>query len=336
MSDNNTLLKVRDLHVEYKIYRGVRKVLTGINLNVKKGERVGVVGETGCGKTTTLRSIMRILPAAARVPQGTIEYNGANILDMEEEELLDFRRRGAAMVFQDPSAALNPVFTVGQLMGDAIRNSGVTKGGSSKSEVNERARAALAAVALPDPDRILENYPFQLSGGMRQRVCIAMALAVDKDLLLADEPGTSLDVTIQDQILRLINTLVADDERSLSVVLVSHSLGVIRECTDKTYVMYAGSIVEEAPTSELFANPCHPYTYALLDCVPKLSGMGIAHGIPGSMPDYLKPPTGCRFHPRCPRATAECREAIPTIRPVAPDHTVACFRYDSTVGDTSE
>jgi len=226
------------------------------------------------------------------------------------------------MIFQDPTAALNPVFTVGEQLEDAIR---YALGRRDHASVREVALSALQSVALPDPPRILESYPVQLSGGMRQRVCIALALACPKELLIADEPGTSLDVTIQDQILRLIHRLA--EERKMAVILISHSLGVIREWTERVYVMYAGTIVEEAKTGELFARPLHPYTGALMRCVPKLTGTGIAEGIPGRIPDYFDPPAGCRFHPRCPHCMDICRQRKPQLFPVDENHRVACFLF---------
>jgi peptide/nickel transport system ATP-binding protein len=326
MPKDETLLEVRDLRVCYRVYRGTLRVLNGVTLKVRKGERVGLIGETGCGKTTTLRTIMRILPREAAIVGGEVLFRGQDVLTMGQQQLSSFRRKGASMVFQDPTAALNPVFTVGQLMDEVIKHSGNEK--TSPVDRRQAAIDSLKRVALPDPERILGNYPFQLSGGMRQRVCIAMAVGVDRELVLADEPGTSLDVTIQDQILRLINNLV--NERGLSVVLVTHSLGVVRETTDRVYVMYAGNIVESAPVKELFARPCHPYTMALFDCVPKLSGERISQGIPGSMPSYLNPPEGCRFRPRCPGAMPQCAEVQPTPALVATDHEVSCFLYRSS------
>lgn len=235
------------------------------------------------------------------------------------------RPKGVSMVFQDPIAALNPVFTVGQQLSDVIKYSrGQTKQ-LSKQSVRDAAIEVLKLSALPDPERILTNYPFQLSGGMRQRVCIAMALSTAGDLLIADEPTTNLDVTIQDQVLRLIRNLV--EEQGMSLALVTHSLGVARQMTDRIYIMYAGTMVEVAPTEGLFDKPFHPYTKGLLGSVPKLTGEGIGLGIPGRIPDYLKPPAGCRFYPRCEEALPECKDNKPELYDVGGGHRVACFLY---------
>jgi len=195
----------------------------------------------------------------------------------------------------------------------------------SKGKIREQALVPLREVSLPDPERMLDSYPIQLSGGMRQRICIAMALVASRELLIADEPGTSLDVTIEDQILRLLRRLV--EEKNVSVILITHTLGVVRETTDRVYVMYAGNMVEVADTEELFANPLHPYTHGLMAAVPRLTGGGISDGIPGRIPDYLNPPPGCRFHPRCERAMDICREEKPAFYQVNTDHEVACFLY---------
>ena len=292
-----------------------------MNLSVSRGERVGVVGETGCGKTTTIKAIMRILADNARA-KGRIMFGDKDVMAMKPHELLDWRRHSVSMVFQDPTAALNPVFTVGDQLTEVIKCS-LGQEGRNSTKVRQMAERALADVSLPDPARIMASYPFQLSGGMRQRICIAMSVATSRQLLLADEPGTSLDVTIQDQILRLISDLVRN--KGLSVVLVTHSLGVVREMTDRVYVMYAGSMVESGTTDQIFANPTHPYTTALMECVPKLSGRGISQGIPGGMPDYLNPPKGCRFAPRCPEAVDICHQEKPVSRRIgAGDHWAAC------------
>ena len=319
------LLEIKDLRVHFDVYGGTLKVLDGVYFTVHSGEKVGLVGETGCGKTTTIKSILRILPMPpARIASGEIYFKGQDVLKMGEEALREVRSEGISMIFQDPTAALNPVFTVGQQLGAVVKYSMEGKK-LSKKEIREQAILPLKEVALPDPERMLDSYPIQLSGGMRQRVCIAMALAASRELLIADEPGTSLDVTIQDQILRLLHQLV--EEKNVSVILITHTLGMVRQTTDRVYVMYAGSMVESAATGELFARPLHPYTRGLMDAVPRLTGGGIADGIPGRIPDYLNPPPGCRFHPRCPEAMDICRQEKPSFYKLGSDHQVACFLY---------
>jgi peptide/nickel transport system ATP-binding protein len=320
------LLDIKDLYVNFDVFGGTLKVLDGVNFAVYSGEKVGLVGETGCGKTTTMKAVLRVLPMPpARIPEGEIYFKGRDILKMSGRELGEVRGEGISMVFQDPTAALNPVFTIGQQLGAAVRYSGVGDARASGKEIHQRAVAALKEVALPDAERLLKNYPFQLSGGMRQRVCIAMALAGSRELIIADEPGTSLDVSIQDQILRLLRNLVK--EMNTSIILITHTLGVVRELADRVYVMYAGNMVEVAPTEELFSEPLHPYTLGLMKAVPKLTGGGIAKGIPGRIPDYLDPPVGCRFHPRCDRAMDVCSQEKPRFYRVSEEHEVACFLY---------
>lgn len=319
------LLEIKDLYVGFKVYEGILKVLDGVNFTVREGEKVGLVGETGCGKTTMAKSVLRILPTPpARIFKGEIFFKGEDVLKMGSRQLQEMRAGKVSMIFQDPTAALNPVFTVGEQLMDVIKYSNF-KRGFSKREIRARAIQALQNVALPDPERILTNYPIQLSGGMRQRICIAMALISGSELLIADEPTTSLDVTIQDQILRLLGKLVA--ERETSTILITHSLGIVHEWTDRVYVMYAGSIVESASTEELFSNSQHPYTRGLMKAVPKLTGEGIAEGVPGRIPDYLDPPPGCRFHPRCPHAMAICKRERPPFFSTNSNHRVACFLY---------
>ena len=318
------MLSVEDLYVSFRMYEGMLRVVDGVSFFVHRGEKVGVVGEAGCGKTTTMKAIMRILAENATV-KGRIVFDGKEVMAMRPGELQEWRRHSVSMVFQDPTSALNPVFTVGDQMRAVIGCSLEGLADRGDATIQHIVESALADVSLPDPARILANYPFQLSGGMRQRICIAMSVATSRQLLLADEPGTSLDVTIQDQILRLIGDLVRD--KGLSVVLVTHSLGVVREMTDRVYIMYAGSMVESGPTSEIFRDPQHPYTMGLMSCVPKLSGQGISQGIPGGMPDYLNPPKGCRFAPRCPEVIDICHRERPANRQVGPgDHCTACHR----------
>jgi peptide/nickel transport system ATP-binding protein len=322
----DVLLHIKDLCVHFDVFGGTLKVLDGVNFVVYSGEKVGLVGETGCGKTTTMKAVLRVLPMPpARIPVGEIYFKGRDILKMTEGELGRVRGEGISMVFQDPTAALNPVFTVGQQVRAAVKYSQAREERLSGKEIQQRAVAALKEVALPDPERLLKNYPFQLSGGMRQRVCIAMAVAGSRELVIADEPGTSLDVSIQDQILRLLRRLV--EEINTSIVLITHTLGVVREMADRVYVMYAGNMVEVAPTEELFSEPLHPYTLGLMAAVPRLTGGGIADGIPGRIPDYLNPPGGCRFHPRCDRAMEVCSQEKPRFYRVSEDHEVACFLY---------
>ena len=321
------LLDIKDLYVYFKVYGGRLEVLDGVNFRVNTGEKVGLVGETGCGKTTTMKAVLRILPEPpAVVPEGEIFFKGSDVLKMSSSELSEIRGSGISMIFQDPTAALNPVFTIGQQLDPVIRYSSPQNQRLSKREIREKAIVSLQQVALADPERLLDSYPLQLSGGMRQRVCIGMALATNPELLIADEPGTSLDVTIQDQVLRLLNGLV--EEKQTSVILITHTLGVVRETTDRVYVMYAGNMVEVTSTPNLFANPLHPYTRGLMQAVPKLTGGGVAHGIPGRIPDYLDPPPGCRFHPRCPQVMDICRREKPPYFRADDGHQVACFLYD--------
>ena len=323
---NPLLLEIKNLQVQFTVYGGRLDVLDGINFYMRHGEKVGLVGETGCGKTTTMKAILRVLPMPpARIPQGEIYFKGRDVLKMGAGDLQKVRGRGISMIFQDPTAALNPVFSIGQQMEAVISNNLEAGKSHSRREINQYAITSLQEVALADPERLLKSYPIQLSGGMRQRVCIGMALATHPELLIADEPGTSLDVTIQDQILRLLRTLV--EEKNTSVILITHTLGIVREMTDRVYVMYAGNIVEVATTKRLFENPRHPYTQGLISTVPKLTGGGIASGIPGSIPDYQNPPPGCRFHPRCPHVMDICRVEKPPAYHVDSEHEVACYLY---------
>lgn len=322
MSDH--VLRIADLHVEFKVFEGRLKVLNGIYMDVGPGARIGLVGEAGCGKTTMMRCILGILQSPpGKITNGTILFHDQDILKMSQANLQRMRGGGISMIFQDPVAALNPVFTVGDQLTSVIRYAATKK--MDKKEIRRRAIKALADVQLPDPDRMFASYPVQLSGGMRQRVCIAMALATEPELMIADEPTTSLDVTIQAQVLRLLNALV--EERSTSVIFITHSLGVVKEMADWVYVMYAGNIVEGAKKEILFERPLHPYTRGLLGALPKLTGGGMAEGIPGRIPDYLNPPTGCRFNPRCSRVMQMCSGDRPRLREVEPDHAVACYLH---------
>ena len=318
------LLEIENLHVGFDIYGGHLKVLDGVNFTVGKGEKVGLVGETGCGKTTTMKSIMRILPIPpAKVRDGKVTYKNKDLLRVNLKRTRGVKGEGISMIFQDPTAALNPVFTIGRQLMDVVKYS--TGDDRSGDKIRKRAIRALQDVAMPDPERILSNYPIQLSGGMRQRICIAMALVTGWEFLIADEPTTSLDVTIQDQVLRLLGNLV--EEKGNSTVLITHSLGIVREWTHRVYVMYAGNMVEAALTKHLFSRPLHPYTQGLMKAVPKLTGEGMAEGVTGRIPNYLTPPAGCRFHPRCPHVMPICEKERPPFFDVGDAHQVACYLY---------
>ena len=322
----NPVLDIKDLHLQFNVYGGNLKVLNGVNLTVWPGEKVGLVGETGCGKTTTMKSILRVLPVSqTKITKGEIIFKGKDILKMKKVEIQQIRQKGISMIFQDPTASLNPVFSIGNQLQDVIRYSRTFGTSIEKRKIKVHAIKMLKKVSLPDPERMIKSFPIQLSGGMRQRVCIAMALASINDLLIADEPTTSLDVTIQDQILNLLAGLVKD--RGVSIILISHALGAVRNMTDRTYVMYAGSMVELAKTKELFINPLHPYTRGLLSAIPRLTGKGKMEGIPGYIPGYLNPPMGCRFHSRCEYAKPICKEKRPPFFKISESHKVACWLF---------
>jgi len=327
--EDRHILDIQDLHVYFRVYEGVSYVLDGIYLHIARGERVGLVGETGCGKTVTMKTVMGMLkspPAIIRYDK--VSLDGQDILKMSPKELLRVKGTKISMIFQDPMNALNPVFTVGEQLYDVIRFAQKrldNEKNPSQKEIHDRGIAILKEVRLPDPERIMGNYPLELSGGMRQRVLIAMALVNEPSFLIADEPGTALDVTIQDQILNLLKELV--ENRGISVLLISHNLGVVRETTERAYIMYAGQIVETAPVDLLFENPVHPYTQGLLASVPSLTGGEIAEGIPGMVPDYTVAPSGCRFHPRCTHSMSICSEKKPSLTMIEPDHYVACYLY---------
>lgn len=329
------LLEVKNLSLDFKVFGGFLKVLNDVNFTVMPKEKVGLIGETGCGKTTTMKTIMRILGmTSAKITRGEILFKGRDILKMNKPEIQKIRRGEISMVFQDPTAALNPVFSIGSQFRNIIKYSMASKGDLTKKEMETRTIEILEKVMLPDPKRILKSYPIQLSGGMRQRVCIAMVLLSNLDLLIADEPGTSLDVTIQDQIFHLLDNLVK--EKNISVILISHALGMIKNITKRTYVMYAGSMVEVAKTAELFINPLHPYSQDLIAAVPKLTGEGISQGIPGHIPDYLNPPSGCRYHPRCRYAMPMCKVKNPPFFKVNEIHQVTCWLFRKGVNQVGK
>lgn len=300
------LLVIEDLKTEFRTRAGVVRAVDGVSLTVEAGEFVGLVGESGCGKSVTAMSIMRLVGARGANMAGSIKFRGVELTDMHESDLRRIRGNQIGMVFQDPMTSLNPVLTVGEQISEAIR----LHRGVSRHESRIAAIRALEEVSIPDAARRIDDYPHQLSGGMRQRVMIAMALACDPELLIADEPTTALDVTIQAQILELIERLRR--ERNLAVLLITHDLGVVAEFADKVCVMYTGRIVEQALTSVLFRNPKHPYTQGLLRSVPTLgchddpSKKRRLQTIEGTVPNPSELPTGCHFAPRCEHSTDLC------------------------------
>jgi oligopeptide/dipeptide ABC transporter ATP-binding protein len=316
------LLSIRGLDVELRTPRGGGRVLAGVDLDVDAGEVIGLVGESGCGKTLTALSILRLLPPAARITGGVVSFQGRDLVTATEQDLRTVRGRGIAMIFQAPRESLNPVLTIGrQLELVLARQEGLAGAG-------RRARAGqlCAMVELPDPARVLRAYPHELSGGMCQRAMIALALACRPALLIADEPTTALDVTVQLEILMLLRRL--RDTLDLALLLITHNLGLVAEICQRVAVMYAGEIVETAPAADLFAAAAHPYTRRLLEARPRIGAPPAGEPISGTVPDPLARPVGCAFHPRCHRAEPRCRQAHPELEATAV-RTVRCFHPET-------
>jgi oligopeptide/dipeptide ABC transporter ATP-binding protein len=325
MSASSTppLLSVRDLVVEFSTRHGPVRAVDNISFDVYPNETVGIVGESGCGKTVTGLTLLQLIPMPpGRIVQGSIEFQGKDLTKVSKKQMEELRGSDISMIFQEPMTALNPVFTVGNQMVDVLRR--------HKNLTRSQARAAaiemLAKVGIPVPDKRIDEYPHQLSGGMRQRVMIAMALSCDPKLLIADEPTTALDVTTQAQVMEQIVKL--QDEFHMSVILVTHDLGVVAESCDRAIVMYCGNIIETADIHDLFERPRHPYTKGLLESIPRIRDRRVSELpiIPGMVPDLLHLPEGCRFADRCDKATDECRAEKPTVTvDEATANGVACF-----------
>ena len=309
MAEDAPLLAVEGLSVEFSGRAGTARVLNGVDLTVRGGETLGIVGESGCGKSMTALSILRLVPSPpGRIAAGRVVFEGTDLLAASEERVRDIRGNRIAMIFQEPMTSLNPVFTVGNQIGEGLRRH------LSLGTDAARARSIelLTAVGIPAPEQRVDEYPHQLSGGMRQRVMIAMAIACEPALLIADEPTTALDVTVQAQIMELLQTLRV--EKNLALVLITHDLGVVAGSADRVAVMYAGRIVERAPVRDLFADPQHPYSRALLECLPRLDQkQEVVSSIGGTPPNPADLPTGCPFAPRCPMALPSCTQAEPTL-----------------------
>jgi len=320
MKSDGVLLKIEDLEVHYEARAGIVRAVDHVDLDVRLGETLGLVGESGCGKSTLGFAILRLVPSPGRIVGGSIIFDGEELLDKDEEHLRHIRGKRISMVFQDPMTSLNPLQKIGEHLVETI----TTHESVSKEEAWKRAEDLVDRLGI-SPSR-LSDYPHQFSGGMRQRIMISLALALDSDLIIADEPTTSLDVIVEAQILDLLKELKAAYDMTL--ILITHNMGIVAELVDRVAVMYAAKIVEVADALDLFANPLHPYAQGLLKSIPNIKlwdqEFEIMKGLP---PDLINPPTGCRFHPRCPHAMDICSEVDPPLKPVENGTTVACHLY---------
>lgn len=327
-----TLLEVENLHVSFKTYAGVVKAVQGVNFVVREGETIGIVGESGCGKSVTAKSIMKLLPSPpASYERGSIYFNGKNLLKVPEKEMQMIRGNQISMIFQDPMTSLNPTSKIGKQIIEAI----VTHEEIGVKDARKRALHMLKLVGIPQPEKRMDQYPHEYSGGMRQRAMIAMALACNPKLLIADEPTTALDVTIQAQMLQLMKSI--QEKTGTAIILITHDLGVVAEMCNRVVVMYAGKVVETGQVKELFAKPEHPYTRGLLKSVPRLDTerKEPLHPIIGTPPDLFDPPKGCSFYPRCHYAMRICKEHDPNLKEVGKSQFSACWLHH-TMADKTE
>ena len=315
------ILSVRDLSIRFDTKYGTANAVDKVSFDILQNQKVGIVGESGCGKSIVCKSLLQLLPKTAHV-SGTAMYGGRDIFAMSQKEMYGIRGKEISMIFQEPMTSLNPLYTIGNKLTETIR----LHQRVSRAEAVERALEMLRLVNIPSPEQRLKQYPFEMSGGMRQRIMIAIALACNPHILIADEPTTALDVTIQAQILELINHLNRELETAL--ILITHDLGVVAETVDTVIVMYAGHIVEHARVEELFEHPMHPYTKGLLEAMPKLDGeRGELHTIPGTVPAIYEMPAGCRFQNRCPCKTEKCSAQCPPLFGTE-GHQVKCWMYE--------
>ena len=315
------ILKIEQLKTYFYTWAGIVKAVDGIEIDVNEGETLGLVGESGSGKSVTALSIINIVPSPGKIVEGKIIYKGENLLEKTEKDIQHIRGKEIGYIFQDPATSLNPVYNIADQLTEVIRrHQNVTK-----KEALEKAIELLSLVEIPDPEIKIWNYPHQLSGGMKQRIAVARALSCQPSLLLADEPTTNLDVTIQAQILQLMKSL--KHKLGMSMILITHDMGVVADVADRITVLYAGRVCETADTRTIFFNPRHPYTKALLTAVPSLAlKKEKLEVIPGTIPNLIEPPSGCRFHPRCEYAKPECSKDMPPLEEIEPGHFVACIR----------
>ena len=320
-----TLLEISDLKTQFHLRNALVKAVDGVNLSISSGEIHGLVGESGSGKSVTGLSILRLIPRPGNIVSGSVVLDGKNLVDLSEDEMRNIRGSRISMIFQDPLSSLNPTFKIGSQLKDTLRRHDRSK---DKDSLTNEAVELLSSVGISDPETRLDQYPFEVSGGIRQRVMIALALAGKPDLIIADEPTTNLDVTIQAQILELLMEIRR--KYKTSILLITHNLGIVAWACDRVSVMYAGRIVETGTKKEIFTNPLHPYTNLLLKAVPRIdekdSSLG---GIAGEVPDPRSYPKGCHFHPRCPVRHEICRKIDPLLSRVENDHSAACLIYQT-------
>lgn len=326
-TEERPLLEIHDLVVEFQTRNGTVRAVDNFSCHVQVGESVAILGESGSGKSQTCLAVMGLLPKpAARITSGEIRLRGKDLVALPAGELRRIRGESIAVIFQDPLSALNPVLTVGNQIGEALRR----RRGLTRRAARTKAVELMKLVRIPDAERRIDDYPHQLSGGMRQRVVIAMALALEPALIIADEPTTALDVTIQKQIMRLLREL--QEHRRMGLVLVSHDLGVVADAAERVIVMYAGRVVESGTLRSVYGAPAHPYTRGLMSSVPSVDHTEESlEPIPGAPPDPLNLPTGCAFHPRCSFATGRCRTERPSLREVAPGRVAACHFAEEVI-----
>ena len=325
MKDEEILLEVSGLKTYFKDRKGLVPAVDSVDFTLRKGETLGIVGESGCGKSVTSMSILHLLPPEGRIVDGTIRFKGRDITHLPPDEMTKLRGKEIAMIFQEPMTSLNPVYTVGWQISEMIRQHEKV----SKKEAREKAIEMLRLVNIPAPEKRVDEYPHELSGGMRQRVMIAMALACDPELLIADEPTTALDVTIQAQILDLMRHL--KQTLNTSIMMITHDLGVVAEMSDYVLVMYAGMVMEYSDVNTLFAEPLHPYTQGLMKALPRMGEIqDKLYVIEGTVPSLYELPAGCRFWPRCPYATERCKGEVPELYEVG-ERKVRCFLYQNRV-----
>jgi peptide/nickel transport system ATP-binding protein len=322
MENDGTILSVRELQTYFFTEAGVVRAVDGVSFEMKKGETMGLVGETGSGKTVATYSVMRIVPRPGKIVGGLVYFDGDEILRKSEDEMRRLRGKAIAMIFQDPNSSLNPVFSIEEQLTDIILTH---NGGTTKEKARDTVVKLLEKVGMPEAETRVRWYPHQFSGGMRQRIAIARALLLSPSLLLADEPTTNLDVTIQAQVLELLKSIRS--EVGASMVLITHDMGLVADLTDRVTVLYAGRVAESADTLTIFRKPLHPYTLALLKAVPRVDVKVELEPIPGNVPNLIYPPNGCRFHPRCKYATDVCKEKVPPLEEVREGHFTACHHW---------